>query len=215
MNKLMLKETDQVAKETEDILQNAYKRFNLPIVEDISDEPSAMNVKGSSTEKVAEETKETSEEKTKDLDSSTLEEEVHEEVDTSLPDPAADSRIEGEQRKEERNGQEEAVKGGEEYQTKKITWDSSEVVEGKKTLSLARDTAEAVKDFLTKEMMELDEPELLQAPINFDSLSPVQTMKVTSFAQAKAKYKLMKSHMEDCELIEIASGALEKIMPSF
>lgn len=107
------------------------------------------------------------------------------------------------------------MKEREEGQTKKTTSDSAEAIEGKKTLSPTRDTSEIVKYFLTKEMMEIDELELLQGPFNFDSLSLIQIMKIASFAQAKAKEKLLKSHMEDYELLKIASNVLEKIMPSF
>ena len=44
------------------------------------------------------------------------------------------------------------------------------MIKEKKTQSLERDTAEVVKNFLNREMMEIDEPELFQGPLNFDSL---------------------------------------------
>jgi len=172
---------------------------------------------------MVEEVKETGEQKGKDLDSSAPKEKVHDQANISSLVSPTDSRFKGEERVEEKISQEAKEKEddsskaaeGEKMPTEKATDDSGKAVEGEKILSPTRDTAEAVKEFLTKEMMEFDEPELLQGPFNFDSLSPVQTMKLTSFTQAKAKEKILKSHMEDCELIEIASGVLEKIMPSF
>lgn len=39
-------------------------------------------------------------------------------------------------------------------------------------------------------------------------------MKVTSIAQAKASEKILKSHIEDSELLSLAYGVLHKLMPT-
>lgn len=76
----------------------------------------------------------------------------------------------------------------------------------------ARDTVEAVKKILEEQQEEFD-LELGESPINF-SLSPIQKLKVASFAQMKAKEELLKSHIEESELLSLASNILERIMPN-
>jgi len=173
-----------------------FKRFNLPVVEDLGAE-TAADLESSVPEEVSPE--QTSE----DLGPSAQEEVAHEQVSIS---PPVSPTVSGSKEEEQLQEKEAVVKDKE--------VDSSKTAEEKKHLSLARDTAQTVQQFLSKETLEIDEPELLKGPFDFDSLSPVQTMKIASFANAKANEKLLKSHMEDCELIEAASGVLVKIMPS-
>lgn len=80
--------------------------------------------------------------------------------------------------------------------------------EGKNTKS--RDIVGTVKG---KQI--IDDPEFVQGPINLTSLSPIRKLQLASFAQAKASEDLLKSHTEDNELLTLASGVLEKIIPSY
>lgn len=78
--------------------------------------------------------------------------------------------------------------------------------------SEARDTVEDVKEFLEKDKQIFDDSVLSQGPINLDSLSPIQKLKLASLAQAKAREEILKFHIEDSELVNLVSGILEKIM---
>lgn len=48
-----------------------------------------------------------------------------------------------------------------------------------------------------------------------DTLSPIQKLKLASLARSKEREEILKSHMEDGELLSLASSVLEKIMPTF
>lgn len=74
----------------------------------------------------------------------------------------------------------------------------------------ARDTSGTVKG---KQI--IDDPDFFQGPINLVSLSPIQMVQLASFAHAKAGEDLLKSHTEDNELVNLTSGVLEKLMPTF
>lgn len=56
---------------------------------------------------------------------------------------------------------------------------------------------------------------ITQGPINLYSLSPIQKLKLSSLTQAKAREEIIKSHIEDNELVSLASSNLEKIMSIF
>lgn len=74
------------------------------------------------------------------------------------------------------------------------------------TISEARDTIEDVKDFLEKDKQFFDDLALSHGPINLNTLSSIQKLKLTSLAQAKEREGVLKSHMEDIELLNLASG---------
>lgn len=75
---------------------------------------------------------------------------------------------------------------------------------------MARDTKDP-----TKEKQIVSDPDFIEDPINLDSLSPIQNLQLASFAQAKASADLMKSHIEDSEMMSMVTTILEKIFPSF
>lgn len=77
----------------------------------------------------------------------------------------------------------------------------------------ARDTAEVVKKFLVEQQEKFD-PKLVEGLIDLSTLSPIQKMKFASFSQAKAREELLKSHIDDNEILGLASRVLEKIMPT-
>lgn len=78
----------------------------------------------------------------------------------------------------------------------------------------ARDTVEAVKEILERDKQIDEDQDIIQGPINFDTLSRVQKIKLASIAQAKAREDSLKSHIEDSELLGLASRILE-IIPTF
>lgn len=88
-------------------------------------------------------------------------------------------------------------------------------VEAKEPVSEARDIVGAVNECLEKDKQELFDLDLAQGPINLASLSPIHKIQLASFAQAKAREEILKSHIEDSELSSLASGILEKLMPTF
>ncbi|XP_059075393.1 actin cytoskeleton-regulatory complex protein PAN1-like [Cryptomeria japonica] len=61
----------------------------------------------------------------------------------------------------------------------------------------ARDTARVVKEFLEKDNLDMDHLELTERPTNLVTLSPIQKLKFASFAQAKAREEILKTHMEE------------------
>lgn len=75
----------------------------------------------------------------------------------------------------------------------------------------ARDTEESVKG----KHVHVKDLEFIQGPINLASLSPIQELKLVALSQDKASEDLLKSHTNDSELLTLASGVLEKLMPSF
>lgn len=77
-----------------------------------------------------------------------------------------------------------------------------------------------VEEIGTKESMKgkqihVQDPQFTQGPINLASLSLIQVLKLATFSQAKDSEDVLKSHIEDSELLTMASGVLEKLMPSF
>jgi len=72
-----------------------------------------------------------------------------------------------------------------------------------------------VKEILERNKQIEEDQDIIQGLINFDTFSLVQKIKLASIAQAKAKEDILKSHMEDSELLGLASRILEKITPTF
>lgn len=70
----------------------------------------------------------------------------------------------------------------------------------------------------TMETMEgkkvIDDPEFIQGPIDLTSLSPIQKLKLASFAQEKASEDLLKSHTKDNMLLTLTICILEKLVSS-
>lgn len=81
--------------------------------------------------------------------------------------------------------------------------------------SKARDSVGAVKVILEKDKKQVFDLDFVQGPINFDSLSPIQKMQLTSFSQANAREYLLKFHIEDIQLLTLTYTVLEKIMPIY
>lgn len=83
--------------------------------------------------------------------------------------------------------------------------------EGKiEQVPVAEDTMEYIKD-----KYRISDTNLIQGPINVNSLSPVKALKFATLAQAKDSEDLLKSHSEDIELIMLATSILVKILPTF
>lgn len=77
-------------------------------------------------------------------------------------------------------------------------------------IQVTRDTEKSMKG---KQIM--SDRDFAQGPINLDSLSHVQALRLAALAQAKASEDLLKSHTEDSEVISLVTSVLEKILPSF
>ncbi|XP_059069826.1 uncharacterized protein LOC131046319 [Cryptomeria japonica] len=77
--------------------------------------------------------------------------------------------------------------------------------------SKANNTAKKVKG---KKV--IDDPKLIQGPINLASLSPIQKLQLTSFAKAKASEGLLKSHTKDNKHFEsFEKSTNEKVQNEF
>lgn len=57
--------------------------------------------------------------------------------------------------------------------------------------------------------------EFSHGPIDLSTLSPIQELKLATLAQIKASEDLLKSQLEDREVIFLATNVLEKNLPSF
>lgn len=75
-------------------------------------------------------------------------------------------------------------------------------------VSMARDTTNFVKG---KQI--ISDIDLIQGPININSLSLVQALKFSALAQAKTSEELLKTHTEDKDLISLAMSDLENFFP--
>lgn len=75
-------------------------------------------------------------------------------------------------------------------------------------VQIARDIVDIGKQIIL-------DTDLTVGPIDLNSLSLIQALKLAALAQAKASEDLLKYHSEDKELISMATNVLEKILPSF
>lgn len=92
----------------------------------------------------------------------------------------------------------------EEIEIPKINLESKSKIEKEKGQEIR---IEEVKESLLEQQVESD-PELDESSINLSTLSPIQMMKVAKIAQDKASEKILKSHIEDSDLLKLASGVL-------